>query len=51
MFLMDSDKQSDNNHQKIRFFDPIWANTARKRLNMAVILKFKMAAEDTLKKN
>ena len=27
-----------------------WANTARKRLNMAAILKFKMAAEDTLKK-
>ena len=28
-----------------------WANTARKRLNMAAILKFKMAAEDTLEKN
>ena len=28
-----------------------WENTARKRLNMAVILKFKMAAEDTLEKN
>ena len=28
-----------------------WANTARKRVNMAAILKFKMAAEDTLEKN
>ena len=28
-----------------------WANTARKRLNMAAILKFKMATEDTLGKN
>ena len=28
-----------------------WANRARKRLNMAAILKFKMAAEDTLEKN
>ena len=26
-------------------------NTAQKRLNMAAILKFKMAAEDTFKKN
>ena len=28
-----------------------WANTARKWLNMAAILKFKMATEDTLEKN
>ena len=28
-----------------------WANTAQKRPNMAAILKFKMAAEDTLEKN
>ena len=27
------------------------ANTGQKRLNMAAILKFKMAAEDTLEKN
>ena len=28
-----------------------WANTARKRVNMAAILKLKMAAEDTLEKS
>ena len=28
-----------------------WANTARKRVNMAAILKLKMAAEDKLEKN
>ena len=42
---------SINNHYKSMTVLSFWANTARKRLNMAAILKFKMAAEDTLEKN
>ena len=48
---MDSDYISNNNHSQNITRRCFGANTARKGLNMAAILKFKMGAEDTLEKN
>ena len=42
---------SNNNHSKNITWHCSGANTARKEPKKAAILKFKMAAEDTLEKN
>ena len=42
---------SNNDPYKNMTVFSFWANAARKGLNMAAILKFKMAAEDTLEKS